>query len=87
MINRHKIHNIVEYIKLFDFEYEVIEVIENLNNILSSYDLLDMALTSEEYSILQNELIPLAENFEFTEVSRLTLPEAESLMCPIEALI
>ena len=84
MINRHKIHRIVEYIKLFEFEFEVVEVIENLYSILSSYDLLDMALTDDEYNFLKNELLPLAENFEFAEVSRLTLPE-ESLMCPIEA--
>ncbi len=87
MINRHKIHRIVEYIKLFDFEFEIIDVMENLNNVLNCYDILNNDLTAEEYKFLKDELIPLAENFEFSEVCRLILPEAESLICPIEALI
>jgi hypothetical protein len=83
MIDRHKIHRIVEYIKLFEFEFEISDVEENLDNVLGNYGLLEIDLTAEEYKLLKNELLPLAEEYEFSEVSRLALQE-ESLISQIQ---
>ncbi len=81
MIDRYKIHRIVEYIKLFEFEISDVE--ENLDNVLGNYGLLEIDLTAEEYKLLENELLPLAEEYEFSEVSRLVLQE-ESLIGQIQ---
>ncbi len=71
MINKYKIFRIVEYIKLSDFEFEIDEVIEHLNEVLAYYDVIDADLTDDEYLTLIGELLPLAEQFEFREVSHL----------------
>jgi hypothetical protein len=71
MINRYKIHRIVEYIKLFDFEFETFDVLEKVDSVLAYYDLLDVELNEEEHDLLIHELLPFAEQFEFSEVSRL----------------
>ena len=79
MIDRYKIHNIVEFIKKFNFEFEVVEVEEDLQQILNYYDFIDVELTSEEHRLLVDELIPLAEQFEFREAQHLAL-EQEPLL-------
>lgn len=73
MINNYKIYKMVEYIKLFEFEFETYEVMENLNEVLACYDVANIDLTDEEWSLLVNELLPLAEQFEFSEVIHLAL--------------
>ena len=70
MIDKYKIHKIVEYIKVFGFEFETDEVIENLNEVLANYDILDF-LSDDEYYFLIDELLPMAEQFEFREVGYL----------------
>ena len=60
MIDRYKINRIVELINTFVFEFKTDEVIENLNSILSHYDLADIELTEEEYYFIIDELLPLA---------------------------
>jgi len=75
MIDKYKIYRIVEYIKLFEFEFDTYEVIENLNTVLAHYDVVDMDLTNEEYYILIEELLELAEQFEFRESAHLALQE------------
>jgi len=79
MIDRIKIHKIVEFIKRFNFEFEVVEVKEDLQQILNHYDFIDVELTSEEHRLLVDELIPLAEQFEFREAQHLAL-EQEPLL-------
>jgi len=79
MIDRYKIHKIVEFIKRFNFEFEVVEVEENLQQILNHYDFIDVELTSEEHRLLVDELIPLAEQFEFREAQHLAF-EQEPLL-------
>jgi len=69
MINRYKIHRIVEYIKQSDFEFETFDVLEEIDTVLAYYDLLDIELNEEETALLVSELLPLAEEFEFREVS------------------
>ena len=71
MINKYKIFRIVEYIKLSDFEFEINEVIQNLEEILAQYGFVDADLNQDEFLQLMAELIPLAEQFEFREVSHL----------------
>ena len=75
MINNMKIHMILEYIKQYDFEFETDEVIENLNEILSSFQIADVELEDEEYFFLIDELIPIAEQFEFREATHLAMQE------------
>ena len=75
MIDRHKVHNIVEYMKLSDFEFETDEVIESLSTILTHYGLADTELTDEEYYFLISELLPLSERFEFREAEYLALQD------------
>ncbi len=79
MIDRHKIHRIVEYIKLSEFEFDIIDVMEDMDNVLSYYGLLETDFTNDEYKLLKNELLPLAEGFEFSEVGHLALHEESSI--------
>ena len=75
MIDKYKINRIVEYIKLFDFVFETYEVMENLNQVLVYYDVIDADLTDDEYLALIDELLPSAEQFEFREVAYLGLQD------------
>ena len=75
MIDRYKIHRLVEYIKQFEFEFEIIDVIENLANILTFFGFGELFLTDEELNLLIKELIPLAEAFEFREAGRLAVKD------------
>ena len=75
MMNRYKIYRIVEYIKLFEFEFDTYEVTENLNTVLAHYDVVDIDLTDEEQKLLTEELFELAEQFEFRESAHLALQE------------
>ncbi|MEA2037706.1 MAG: hypothetical protein U9O94_09425 [Nanoarchaeota archaeon] len=70
MVNRFKIHRIVEYIKLFGFEFETYDVIESLDGVLTFYNVFDH-ISDEEYYFLIDELLLLAEQFEFSEVDHL----------------
>ena len=71
MLDRYKIHRFVEYIKQFEFEFEIVDVIENLNDVLIYFGLGQMFLTDEECDLLIKELLPFAEAFEFREAGRL----------------
>ena len=75
MIDKYKLHRIVEYMKQLDFEFETDEVIENLSTILTYYGLADAELTDEEYYFLISELLPLSERFEFREAEYLALQD------------
>ena len=75
MIDRQKMHRIVEYMKLSDLEFETDEVIESLSSILAHYGLADTELTDDERYLLIDELLPLAEKFEFREAEHLALQD------------
>ena len=75
MIDRHKMHNMVEYMKLADFEFETDEVVENLSDILDHYGLADTELTDDERYLLIDELLPMAERFEFREAEHLAMQD------------
>lgn len=74
MINGLKLHNTVEYIKQYPFEYEIIEVEENLKEILLNYGIEDN-FTEEEIAMLNEELSKLAEQFEFNEAAYIALKD------------
>ena len=80
MIDRYKIYGIVEYIKLFDFEFETFDVLEQLDSVLAYYDLLDVDINEEEHDLLIHELLPFAEQFEFSEVSHLVAQDDPLLL-------
>ena len=84
MVDRQKMHNMVEYMKLSDFEFETDEVVENLSDILDHYGLADTELTDDERYLLMDELLPLAEGFEFREAEHLAM-EDDILLQQIEA--
>lgn len=75
MIDKYKINRMVEYMKSSGFNFEVFEVVENLDQILSYYGLIDIELKEDEYLFLMAELLPLAEEFEFREAEYLSLQE------------
>ena len=75
MIDRQKMHNMVEYMKLSDFEFETDEVVENLSEILAQYGHAGTDLTDDEYYLLMDELLPLAEGFEFREAEHLAMQD------------
>jgi len=75
MMNRYKMYRIVEYIKLFEFEFDTYEVTENLNTVLAHYDVVDIDLTDEEQKLLTEELFELAEQFEFREAQHLAFED------------
>jgi len=70
-MNRRKIHNIVQYIKQFVFEYEVEDVVQRIESIFSDFQIYDV-FTDEEMQELQKELLKLAEKFEISESLKLT---------------
>ena len=70
MINNYKINKIVQYIRQSEFKFEVEEVLQDIKGILADYGILD--LSDDEYLFLQTELLPLAEQFEISEVLYLT---------------
>ena len=84
MIDRQKMHNMVEYMKLSDFQFESDEVVENLSDILAQYGLADTELTDDERYLLIDELLPMAERFESREAERLAM-EDDILLQQIEA--
>ena len=70
IIDRHKVNRIVEFIRVCgDFAYDTDDVIEDLNGILSSYGIYDV-LTDDEYYLLVDELLELAEKSEIAEAVR-----------------
>ena len=66
---------VVEYMKLSDFEFETDEVVENLSEILAQYGHAGTDLTDDEYYLLMDELLPLAEGFEFREAEHLAMQD------------
>ena len=84
MIDRQKMHNMVEYMKLSDFQFESDEVVENLSDILAQYGLADTELTDDERYLLIDELLPMAERFESREAEHLAM-EDDILLQQIEA--
>ena len=84
MIDRHKMHNIVEYMKLSDFQFETDEVVENLGDILDHYGLADTELTDDERYLLIDELLPLAEGYECTVDANPTNPNTAAATAPVD---
>ena len=79
MIDRYKINMIVERIKLSSFEFETDEIRDNLYFALAQYGYADVELTDEENQLLTNELLPLAEQYEFREAEHLAFQENKML--------
>jgi hypothetical protein len=72
-IDRYKIGSIVEYIKTHSFEFECIEVEDHLQSVLNYYgfSMYELQLNEAEERLLKEELMILAEKFEFREVERI----------------
>ena len=77
LINNYKINKIVKYIRQSEFKFEVEEVVQDIKGILADYGILD--LSDDEYLFLQTELLPLAEQFEISEVLYLTSRQEDLL--------
>jgi len=73
------IHRVVEYVRQFDIWFDVEDVLEDLDGILAFYGLY-VELASWERRLLARELVRLAEQQEFAEVSRLVLKEDEVII-------
>jgi methyl coenzyme M reductase alpha subunit len=69
-MNRHKIGNIVEYVKSCGaFPYDMDDVIEGVQDILTEYGIYSI-LTDSEYYQLVEELLEMAERSEIAESAR-----------------
>lgn len=71
-MNRHRVHNIVEYIKTADeFPFDTDDVVEDLDKVLQFFGIGD-ALYTDEMDALRNELRELALAEEYAEVARIS---------------
>ena len=61
------IHQIVEYIKLFEFNFDVHDVAEDMDSILHHYGI-DRSLTDEENDLLRKELMTIASDAQLVEI-------------------
>ena len=68
-MDRYKINGIVEFARCMDFSYDTDDVIEGLSEILIGYDIYDI-LTDDEYYLLMDELLEMAEKSEIAEAVR-----------------
>ena len=69
-MNRQKMAKIVEYVKSYgDFPYDMDDVIEGMQGILTEYGIYSV-LTDSEYYLLVEELLELAERSEIAESAR-----------------
>ena len=68
-MDRRKINRIVEFVRCMDFSYDTDDVIEGLSGILSNYGIYNV-LDREEYFMLMDELLKLAERAEIAEAVR-----------------
>lgn len=69
-VDRYKINRILEFIKSYmDFSYDMDDVIEGLTGILLGYDIYDV-LSDDEYYLLLDELLEMAERSEIREALR-----------------
>lgn len=71
-VDRLRIHRILEFVKSCNselFQYDVDEVLEDMSSILLGYDIYDV-LSDDEYYLLIDELLELAEQSEIAEAAR-----------------
>ena len=73
------VRRIVEYVRQFDVCFDVEDVLEDLQGVLALYGVCAV-LTGLEQVLLSEELVRLAEQEEFREVSRLVLQEDEVII-------
>ncbi|MBU2541738.1 MAG: hypothetical protein KJ593_07525 [Candidatus Omnitrophica bacterium] len=73
------VYRVVEYVRQFDVWFDVEDVLDDLQGVLASYGVCAV-LTGWEQELLKAELVGLAEQAEFREVSRLVLKEEELLI-------
>lgn len=66
-INQFKLNRIIEYIKIFEFPFDIIDVTEDINAILSYYRISEL-LNIAETEFLKIELTKLAEIEQSREV-------------------
>jgi len=70
IIDRQKVNRIVEFIRACgNFAYDADDVIEGLNEILLGYGIYDF-LAGDEFYLLMDELLDLAEKSEISEAVR-----------------
>ena len=71
MENSWKVGQIVACIRQYPFESEVDELLEDTDSVLAPYRVDEADLSKEEWLLLVDELLPLAESFEIGEAMRL----------------
>ncbi|HCC24007.1 MAG TPA: hypothetical protein DEP85_00640 [Holosporales bacterium] len=75
MENSWKVGQIVACIRQYPFESEVDELLEDTDSVLAPYRVDEADLSKEEWLLLVDELLPLAESFEIGEAMRLALQD------------
>ena len=66
-MNAFKLHRIIEYIKLFDFTFDIWDFNEDIRNVLLEYNIVD-EFSDGELEQLKKELMPMAERYQEGEV-------------------
>lgn len=72
-------HAVVEYIRQFEFCFDVADVEEDLDGVLHYYGIY-LELSVAERRLVAEGLRRYAEGFEFAEVERLVFQEEEELL-------
>jgi hypothetical protein len=69
-MNRYKIGKIVEYVKSCgEFPYDMADLVEDMHEVITEYGIYSI-LTDDEYYLLLDELLELAERSEISEAVR-----------------
>jgi hypothetical protein len=82
-INRQIIHNVVEYIKQSGFEFDCHDVLEDTEGILDYYQIFNR-FNQEEFKLLKNELLRLAEERQTQEILYLIENHPDPLLKAIQ---
>ena len=71
-----KVHNIVECVKQYPFCFDVFDVADNVIDILDYYNIY-ADLSDPEFSMLKEELMPMAEKNQTAEIVHQVSREVE----------
>tara|TARA_Y100000310_G_C20683933_1_gene817754 strand:- start:212 stop:457 length:246 start_codon:yes stop_codon:yes gene_type:complete len=77
--SKYKLHQTVEYIKLQEWCFDTLDVVEAIDTVLSHFGF-DDSFSSEEKDLLKEELFEIAFRFEVVEVVHLSKENPQILV-------
>jgi hypothetical protein len=73
-MNRMKVHNTVEYLKMVDFYHDTFDIEDGIDKVLAEYDVYQN-MSAEELWVLERELQKMAQQNEFREIAHVVTNE------------